>query len=156
MQVKMIETKCFIPQPLEKVWDFFSSPINLNAITPDDLHFEILTDLTNKKMYPGMIIRYKIKPMLNIPMSWTTEITHCEEGRMFVDEQRFGPYAFWHHQHFFEAAEGGVWMTDTVHYAVGWGPLGWLASKLFVDAKLQHIFDYRERKVEELFGGKGC
>ncbi len=103
-------------------------------------------------MYPGMIIRYKIRPLMNIPMSWTTEITHCTEGKMFVDEQRFGPYAFWHHQHFFEAAEGGVWMTDIVHYAVGWGPLGWVASKVLVDAKLKHIFDYRERKVAELFG----
>lgn len=152
MQVKTIESKCFIPQPLDKVWDFFSSPSNLNAITPDDLHFEILTDLTNKKMYPGMIIRYKIRPLMNIPMNWTTEITHCTEGKMFVDEQRFGPYAFWHHQHFFEDTEGGVWMTDIVHYAVGWGPLGWIASKVLVDAKLKHIFDYRERKVAELFG----
>ncbi len=88
---------------------------------------------------------------MNIPMSWTTEITHCEDKKFFVDEQRFGPYAFWHHQHHFKAVEGGVEMTDIVHYAVGWGILGKIASWVYVDRQLQHIFDFRNIEIKKIF-----
>jgi len=151
MKIKALETTCIIPAAMNTVWEFFSNPKNLNAITPPELKFEILSDLDGKKMYSGMIIRYNIKPMLNIPMSWTTEITHCQDHHFFVDEQRFGPYAFWHHQHIFKSVPEGVEMTDIVHYAVGWGILGKIASLLYVDKQLQHIFDFRNREIKKIF-----
>ena len=151
MKIKALETTCIIPSDMETVWEFFSNPKNLNAITPPELKFEILSDLEGKKMYSGMIIRYNIKPMLNIPMSWTTEITHCADHHFFVDEQRFGPYAFWHHQHIFKSVPEGVEMTDIVHYAVGWGILGKIASWIYVDRQLQHIFEYRNREIKKIF-----
>jgi ligand-binding SRPBCC domain-containing protein len=89
--------------------------------------------------------------MLNIPMSWVTEITACEYQKYFIDEQRFGPYAFWHHQHHFEANEKGVLMTDILHYAL---PGGWLGNVLggpIVHPKVKNIFAYREKKLELLF-----
>jgi ligand-binding SRPBCC domain-containing protein len=148
--MKRIVAEQFLPISLEKAWDFFSSPKNLNEITPPEMTFKILNELP-EKMYEGMIISYKISPMFNIPLDWVTEITHIKENQFFVDEQRIGPYAIWHHEHHFKAVEGGVQMTDILHYHVGLGPLGWIASKLFVDAKVQGIFDYRFKKLEGMY-----
>lgn len=139
---------------MDEVWDFFSSPYNLNEITPPDMSFEILTDIRNKKMFPGMIINYKVRPLFNIPMRWTTEITHCEDGKYFVDEQRFGPYSFWHHLHQFEQTENGIEMTDLVHYGIPFGPIGRIANSLFVKKKLEGIFEYRNVIVEKKFNTK--
>jgi ligand-binding SRPBCC domain-containing protein len=116
------------------------------------MSFESLTDVEGVKMYPGMIIQYKVRPLLNIPMGWTTEITHCEDSKYFVDEQRFGPYALWHHQHHFEAVAGGVKMVDTIHYAIGMGLFGRIAYAVYVKSRLEGIFSYREKRVKEIFG----
>ncbi len=148
--MKRIVAEQFLPLSLEKAWDFFSSPKNLNEITPPEMTFKILYDIP-EKMYEGMMISYKISPMLNIPLDWVTEITHVKDHEFFVDEQRIGPYAIWHHEHHFKAVEGGVMMTDILHYHVGLGPLGWLASLLFVDSKVKGIFDYRFKKLEGMF-----
>ena len=102
-------------------------------------------------MYAGMIIQYKVRPLLNIPMGWTTEITHCEEGKYFVDEQRFGPYALWHHQHHFEDKGTHVLMTDIVNYAMPLGILGRIAHAVWVKNKLKGIFDYRTHVIDRIF-----
>lgn len=152
MHIYKLETKTFLKADAETVWNYFSTPLNLNELTPEDMSFEILTELKGVKMYQGMIINYKVRPMFNIPLRWTTEITHCEEGKYFVDEQRFGPYSFWHHQHHFKQVEGGIEMTDIVHYGLPFGFIGRLANAIFVRKKLQSIFDYREKRVAEIFG----
>lgn len=152
MKIHRLERTQVLPISLEEAWDFFSTPLNLNEITPDDLSFDILTDIRGQKMYPGMIINYKVSPFLGISMRWTTEITHVEEGHYFVDEQRFGPYGFWHHKHFFEVHPDGVKMTDIVDYGLPLGPLGSIAHVLFVKRQLNHIFDFRIKKLNELFG----
>ena len=105
-----------------------------------------------QKMYPGMIITYKVSPLLGIKLNWMTEITHVKEGDYFVDEQRFGPYALWHHQHHFQEIPGGVLMTDIINYAIPMGIFGRMANSILVAKEIQGIFDYREKKVEELFG----
>jgi ligand-binding SRPBCC domain-containing protein len=151
MHIYKLEHKTLLPITLEEAWDFFSQPENLNVLTPDDLQFEILSDITGKKMYAGMIINYKISPFAGVKFNWTTEISHCESLRFFVDEQRFGPYSFWHHQHHFESQGGKVMMTDIVHYGLPFGPLGRLAHAIFVRQKLEHIFDYRTKKIGELW-----
>ena len=144
MKVYRLSTETFIPASLDTVWNYFATPINLNEMTPPDVE--------GVKMYPGMIIQYKVRPLLNIPMGWTTEIIHCEDGKYFVDEQRFGPYALWHHQHHFEAVAGGVKMTDTIHYAIGMGILGRIAYVVYVKNRLEGIFSFREKRVKEIFG----
>ena len=102
--------------------------------------------------HAGMIVRYKVRPIANIPLGWVTEITHCEEGQYFVDEQRFGPYRFWHHQHHFTSlADGRVRMTDIVHYDVGFGPLGRLMNRLYVASRLNDIFDFRASIIHDIF-----
>jgi len=140
-----------LPISLDKAWDFFSSPQNLKEITPDYMGFDITCELP-EKMYPGMVITYKVKPLLGIPIGWMTEITHIEDKKFFVDEQRVGPYTIWHHQHHFKAIEGGVEMIDTVDYVLPLGPIGRAVEPILVRGKLKEIFDYREKKVEELFG----
>ena len=152
MKVYRLSRTQKIPLSLEDAWSYFSSPKNLQEITPDDLKFRILTDILEDKMYSGQIINYIVTPLLNIPMRWTTEIKHVEEGVYFVDEQRFGPYALWHHKHFFKAVDGGVELMDIVDYALPLGPLGRFAHWLFVRRQLESIFSYRFQKLEQMFG----
>ena len=140
-----------LPIDLEEAWEFFSNPANLAAITPGNMGFNIISKHHGGKMYPGQVIEYKVSPVLNVPLYWMTEITHVEERKYFVDEQRFGPYSLWHHQHHFEAVEEGVRMTDIVHYKLPFWFLGDIANKLFVAKQLKGIFDYRYEKVGELF-----
>ena len=103
-------------------------------------------------MYPGQVIEYKVHPILGIPLYWMTEITHVVQHKYFVDEQRFGPYELWHHQHHFKEVPGGVEMTDHVHYKLPFWFLGDIANVLFVKKQLKGIFDYRFKKVVEMFG----
>ncbi|MFN5134007.1 MAG: SRPBCC family protein [Chitinophagaceae bacterium] len=141
-----------LPVDLDTAWDFFSNPANLQAITPQNMGFQILSNHHGSKMYAGQIIEYKVKPVLGIPIYWMTEITHVKDRKYFVDEQRFGPYQLWHHQHHFKEIDGGVEMTDIVHYRNPLGVLGNIANSLFVKNQLKQIFEYRFEKVEELFG----
>ncbi len=147
-QLKRIQK---LPISIEKAWDFFSSPKNLATITPDELGFEIKSELPDK-MYPGMFIQYTVKPLLGIPMTWVTEITQVNEPHFFIDEQRVGPYAIWHHQHFFKEIPGGVEMTDIVDYKLPLAPFGNFMQPLLIKGKLNGIFEYRNEKMIELFG----
>lgn len=139
-----------------RVWAFFATPRNLDALTPPDLRFRILSDLP-ARMYAGQLIEYRISPVPGLWLRWLTEIRHVREGEYFVDEQRAGPYRLWYHEHHFEAVPGGVRMTDRVTYDVGWGPAGWLAERLWVRRQLDGIFDFRRQRVDELFHREaGC
>jgi ligand-binding SRPBCC domain-containing protein len=141
-----------IPATPDEVWEFISSPANLKKITPGYMGFDIVSERLPQKMYPGMIISYKVSPFLGIKMMWVTEITHLKEKEYFVDEQRIGPYAMWHHEHILESIEGGVRMTDIVTYKPPLLILGSLANSLFIKKKLGEIFDYRVKAIEGIFG----
>lgn len=142
-----------LPVSLAEAWDFFSSPMNLAKITPAKMAFEVTSGAQlQEKMYPGMIITYKITPLLGIKLNWMTEITQVKDQEYFIDEQRFGPYKFWHHQHHFREIEGGVEMNDILTYGMPMGIFGQMANSLFVAAELQQIFEFRKKKVIELFG----
>jgi ligand-binding SRPBCC domain-containing protein len=141
-----------IPVSIESAWKFFSNPANLEVLTPSSMGFRTISQFHGDRMYPGQIIEYKVSPLLGIPLYWMTEITHVDPGKYFVDEQRFGPYALWHHQHHFKSIPGGVEMTDIVNYRNPLGFLGKIANDLFVKQQLKTIFDFRFAKVEELFG----
>lgn len=142
-----------LPIPIEEAWDFFSTPANLNAITPPDMHFHIRSKPEwVEKMYAGQLILYTVRPLWNIPFFWMTEITQVKEGAYFIDEQRFGPFAFWHHQHHFRAIPGGVEMIDLLHYKVPLGMLGRLINLLLVGDRVRMIFNYRRGVLEKRFG----
>jgi len=137
---------------IDEVWDFISSPANLKEITPDYMGFDITSADLPKKMYPGMIISYRVSPMMGIKTTWVTEITHVRDKEYFVDEQRVGPYTMWHHQHHIEPCTGGVLMKDTVSYRPPFGSLGRVANFLFIGAKLREIFAYRQQALDRRFG----
>ncbi|WP_256007158.1 MULTISPECIES: SRPBCC family protein [Pedobacter] len=142
-----------IPVPIPEAWDFFSSPLNLVKITPPNMAFNVTSDYDQgTKMYPGMIITYKVAPLFGIQLNWMTEITHVINERYFVDEQRFGPFRFWHHQHHFRSIPGGTEMKDLLTYGLPLGMLGSVANSALVRQRLREIFDYRKRKIVELFG----
>ena len=141
-----------LPVSIETAWDYFSDPSNLQSITPPAMGFKVISHHHGERMYPGQIIEYKIKPLLGISLYWMTEITHVDPLRLFVDEQRRGPYRLWHHQHQFKSIEGGTEMTDIVHYQLPFWLLGKIAQVLTVKKQLRQIFQYRYTKIEELFG----
>ena len=146
-----LQTTQFIKSDIATVWDFMSSPKNLATITPEYMQFEVLSDLGDGKMYSGQLIEYYVRPLLGIKLHWVTEITYVQELQFFVDEQRFGPYKFWHHKHFLKQVDGGVEMFDLVHYQLPMGLLGKLGNELFVKKQLQQVFDYRFKVVDKLF-----
>jgi len=141
-----------IPCTIDEAWIFFSDPRNLTRITPADFDFKVISKFHGTTMYPGQIIEYKVKPLLGISLYWMTEITHVEDKKFFVDEQRYGPYSLWHHQHLFKEITGGVEMTDIVHYKIPMWFIGDIANAVFVRKKLESVFKYRYNRVEEMFG----
>lgn len=152
MAVHSLKTVQNIPVPVAEAWPFFSNPGNLASITPSYLDFTIVSHHQGTVMYPGQIIEYTIKPFFGVPVYWMTEIMHVHQEKYFVDEQRFGPYSFWHHQHHFRPIEGGVEMTDIVHYKVPLYIAGRVANSIFVRRQLRKIFTFRFDKVESVFG----
>ncbi|MBI2722371.1 MAG: SRPBCC family protein [Bacteroidetes bacterium] len=139
-----LETTQFIKGDIDTLWDFISSPKNLAAITPAYLNFKIINETKSfNKMYAGQIIEYHVSPFMGIKLKWVTEISQVLNNHYFVDEQRFGPYAFWHHKHFIKQVEGGIEMIDIIHYKLPFGIFGRMANYLFVKNQLKEIFDYR-------------
>ncbi len=140
-----------LPISEKTAWEFLSNPKNLKVITPEHMGFHIHSG-ADKDMYPGQIIQYKVSPFAGITTKWVTEITHVKQGEYFVDEQRFGPYALWHHKHFIKAVEGGVVMEDIIHYKLPLGFLGNWMHPILVKPQLIKIFEYRGTKLIETFG----
>ncbi|MBT1685043.1 SRPBCC family protein [Dawidia soli] len=151
MKIYSIKHVQVLPTSLDDAWNFFSSPRNLSLITPGKLNIRIQHISGSEKMYAGQLIRYKISVLPGITVNWLTEITHAQEPHYFVDEQRFGPYALWHHQHSFLAVPNGVEITDEVHYAIPLGILGRFVHWLFVKRRLNAIFDYRREVLSRHF-----
>lgn len=151
MKIYRLHTVQKLPISLDEAWAFFSDPKNLKTITPDYMGFNIISG-AEKQMFSGQIIQYIVTPLLGIKTKWVTEITHVVPQQHFVDEQRFGPYALWHHKHFFKAIEGGIEMEDIVDYKLPMGILGQLVHPFLVKPKLEEIFQYRQQKLIDLFG----
>ena len=151
MKIYSLHTTQKLPISVEEAWDFLSDPANLKIITPDYMSFDILSG-SERKMFPGQIIQYIVTPIAGIKTKWVTEITHVQDLKYFVDEQRFGPYDLWHHKHFLKEIPGGVEMEDIVDYKLPFGILGQMVHPFLVKPKLNEIFDYRRQKLLELFG----
>ncbi len=140
-----------LPISIDEAWDFLSSPKNLKTITPPYMGFVIVSG-DEKPMFSGQIIQYTVTPVLGIKAKWVTEITHVSHKKYFVDEQRFGPYSFWHHKHFLSEIDGGVEMEDIIDYKIPFGWLGELLHPILVKPKLDEIFEFRRVKLISLFG----
>lgn len=140
-----------LPITLQEAWAFFSSCRNLDLLTPPEVGMEIV-HCTSETMHEGQIIAYRVRLATLVRVSWVTEIKSVEKGHGFIDEQRSGPYKFWHHRHTFTEVPGGVKVDDLLHYIMPLGPLGELAHALFARRKLERIFDYRAREMERRFG----
>ena len=151
MKIFRLKKSINLPITIEECWEFFSSPKNLKIITPNYMGFNII-DLEDTKMYSGQIIKYDVTPLFGINMKWVTEISHVKENSFFVDEQRFGPYKFWHHKHKFEIIDGGVKVIDILDYSLPFGFIGLFFHPFLVKPKLDEIFRYREKKLIEIFG----
>jgi len=141
----------YLSASLSEAWAFISDPKNLQRITPPEMGFRVRTPELPEQMYAGMLIAYTVRPLLGIPTTWVTEITHVVPQHYFVDEQRVGPYTLWHHQHRIEPSGKGVLMTDIVSYQPPLGVLGRLANALVIRKKLEDIFAFRKQALEKIF-----
>ncbi len=148
--VYTLKTQQILPISLEKAWDFFSNPGNLAKITPKEMGF-IITSGTPEQMFAGQIITYKIGIFPGVKNNWVTEITQVKEKAFFIDEQRFGPYKMWHHEHHFALVENGVRMTDRVTFKIPFGIFGRLAYLIFIKRKLYQIFRFRAQMLSDFF-----
>ena len=151
MKLHRLRFTQMLPIPPGEAWDFFSDPRNLPIITPPWLGFEVTSEVPDR-MYAGMILSYRVRPVFGIPVTWVTEITHVDAPAFFVDEQRFGPYRFWHHEHHFRPAAGGVESEDLVHYAMPFGWAGEAVNALLVRKQLEEIFTFRREVLQKRFG----
>jgi ligand-binding SRPBCC domain-containing protein len=151
MKIYVLEKKLLLPISVNEAWDFFSNPGNLAHITPPRLGFK-MTSEAPERIYPGLILTYEVSPYAGIRLEWVTEITQVNKPEFFVDDQRLGPYKFWHHQHMFKEIKGGVEIVDLVHYALPLGPIGEIAHELTVKKQLNEIFEYRGEYLKRKFG----
>lgn len=149
-----LKTRQIVHAPIERVWEFFSRPDNLNLLTPLELHFRILSG-DERDMHNGQIISYAIRILPFVRVGWVTEIKHVVPMQSFVDEQRIGPYRLWHHTHEFRQVDGGVEILDTVHYALPFGIFGGFVHWLWVRRRLNFIFGYRQKRMVELLSDAG-
>ena len=152
MSVHLLKTTQKLPISVDEAWEFLSKPANLQKITPNYINISVHSDDGREEAYPGKILKLKMTPLLGIPIVWHSEITHVKEGEYFIDEMRKGPLAFWHHQHHIKPIEGGVEMTDILHYKVPLGFIGDIGNWLFVNRQMRSMFKYREEVLEQLFG----
>src|SRR5215207_4403733 len=134
----------------EEVFPFFADARNLEAITPPLLRFRVITP-EPLDLRAGTFLQYRLR-LHGVPVTWHTTIQDWSPPHRFVDVQVRGPYALWHHTHTFEPLGAGTatLMTDTVRYAIGFGPLGELANRALVRRDVEAIFDFRARRVPEL------
>lgn len=151
MKLYQLHSSLKLPISVQEAWDFFSNPKNLKVITPEKLGFVIQSG-ADRPMYAGQLIQYTVTPIAGIKAKWVSEITHVKEPEYFVDEQRYGPYALWHHKHFIKPIDGGVEMEDIVDYKLPLGIVGQLVHPFLVKNSLLEIFEYREKKLIEIFG----
>jgi len=152
MSIYKLERKQVVNASINDCWDFFSSPKNLAVITPESMKFNII-DFDDKPIYNGMIIGYTVSPVKFCKLKWLTEITEVQKPNCFIDNQLLGPYKIWHHKHFFRELESGTEIVDVVHYVLPFAPLSNFMN-LFIKKKLDFIFDYRTKKIEEIFNNK--
>ena len=145
-----LKRKQIIKADLATCWAFFSSPYNLKKITPTYMGFEVLTDIP-EKMYEGLMIEYRVKPLLGIPTKWVTRISKVDENKFFIDEQWSGPYKAWHHEHHFRQIDGGTEMIDIITYQMPFGIFGKIVHPFIVKKKLESIFNYRKEVVKDIF-----
>src|SRR5690606_10242320 len=145
------KTEQFLPIPIEKAWDFFSSAKNLAVITPPALNFNILTAVDGKEIAEGMLIDYTLRPLFGVPVKWKTEISKVDKPLMFTVRQLKGTYKTWEHTHTFSQKDNGVLMTDELKYKLPFGFIGKIMHSLIVRKKIKDIFNYRRQILHKLF-----
>ena len=144
-----LHKEIIVDTTIEKAWDFIRNPANLNKITPDDMAFEILTELP-EEMFEGMLVEYRVQIPFMGKQPWLSELKYIVPGESFVDEQKIGPYKLWYHYHGVEAVDGGVRFIDRVTYEVPFCIFGKIAHALFIRKTLERIFKVREERFREL------
>ena len=150
-KIYSLETKQIIDRPIEEIWSFFTNPKNLNQLTPSDMNFKILSG-SSDDFYEGKIISYSINPFKFYNIKWVTEITKIKKNDFFIDEQRFGPYKMWHHEHhFIKNNDNTTTIHDKVIYKLPYGIIGKINHKLFIKKRLLEIFNFRKKTMKQLY-----
>ena len=149
MNTHELHRDLWLPRPLDEIFPFFADAGNLELLTPPWMHFHVLTPRPIE-MRTGALIDYRLR-IHGLPLRWRSEITTWDPPHRFVDAQRRGPYRLWHHTHTFVSRDGGTLCRDTVKYSV---PFDFVAHRFFVRPDIESIFNFRQRKLRELFAEK--
>ena len=148
---QVLEQEQFLPISRDAAWEFFSDPANLSKLTPPRVKFRTVSG-ADERVHEGQVIVHRVGVFPGVSVKWVSEIVSVEPGVSFVDEQRAGPFKSWRHEHSFEEVDGGVKGRDRGENAVGWGPAGWVARRLFVDRQVRQLFATRRELLMEIFG----
>jgi ligand-binding SRPBCC domain-containing protein len=151
MKIYQLYRQQTLNMTIQDAWSFFSSPYHLNDITPDFFHVTI-TSKVPEKIYAGLMISYQMKAVFGIPMNWLSEVSHCNEPKRFVYEQRIGPFKFWSHEVCLTEQHNGILLEDIMFYAMPLGWLGQLINTVLIADKLERIFDTRHTYLQSKFG----
>ena len=140
------------PQPIQKIFSFFSDSKNLEILTPDHLQFKVIGQST-EDLQEGTLLDYKLS-LHGIPFRWQSKIVNWKPESGFSDHQTKGPYSLWEHTHEFEEKNDGTLIRDKVNYKVPFGTPGEMVAVDFIQKDLKKIFNFRHMKIKELFGEK--
>jgi ligand-binding SRPBCC domain-containing protein len=140
-----------LPISQDVAWAFFANPANLASITPAWLRFRDITPVQAKLVREGYVYWFELRPLGLFPVRWLGEITHVDAPHSFTDEQKMGPFRYWHHTHTMVPVEDGVEVQDALYYIPPPGIFGGMCHG-FLRRQLEGMFDYRSRMLEEFFG----
>jgi len=151
MKIHQLYYKQSLSLSQTEAWSFFTSPHHLNTITPD---FFSITPTSNvpDKIYSGLLISYRMKAVFAIPMSWLSEISHCDAPHYFVYQQQVGPFKFWSHEVRLTETKNGTLVEDIVFYTMPFGWLGEIFHHYLIADKLKNIFEKRSDYLKKRWG----
>ena len=148
---RLFEQRQWVPERLKKVFGFFSDERNLEAITPEWLHFEVEGKST-PALEEGTEIDYRLR-IHGVPARWRSRISLWEPDRRFRDVQLKGPYARWEHTHGFAEMGEGTLLKDRVIYRLPASSLGGVLFHPLIRKDIGRIFGHRRKVIAERFKG---
>jgi ligand-binding SRPBCC domain-containing protein len=154
----VLERRVWLPRPRPDVFGFFADPRNLARVNPPSARLAWLAPPPDV-LAAGTILDFRVR-LLGLPVRWRVMVREFDPPYRFVDVQLWGPFSRWEHRHRFSegaAPDGtgrvGTWVEDRVTYRLPLGALGGLAHAVAARRSIAAMFDHRERRLVELFGG---
>ena len=153
----ILERRLWLPRPRPEVFEFFADPASLSRVQPAWARPRWIAP-PPLRLDAGAVLDFRVPAL---PVAWRVMIREWDAPYRFVDVQLRGPFARWEHRHRFvegprDGGAGGApgtWIEDRVTYRLPGAALGQIAHALGAGRRVRALFDYRDRRLRELFGG---